>query len=266
MPTPPRFAVPLLAVLIAAPAATAGAQSSEQQERVGASFVLALGRVPTAGEAAQWAALQPVPLAALIARHRRELQGDAAAQRAVTIKASVDALGVAPGGAESVPAVPKAGAAGGRLYADVMNDHLRWLAGHPADYVQVLHRAYRLLLQRDAYPVEVDYWKGQPPLSYALLVGCIEDWARRNRPGLTATSGVASVSVNSEYLATVRLSPALALEARAAAGLPAQDDAALASAAWRRVAAPGADRVASVGGIHFTAAGAPSLASSLEAR
>ena len=266
MQTPPRFAIPLLAVLIAASAATAGAQSSEQQERVGASFVLALGRVPTAGEAAQWAARQPVSLAELIARHRGELQADATAQRAVTIKASIDALGVAPGAANPVGPVPGAGAAGGRLYADLMKDHLRWLAEHPADYVQVLHRAYRLLLQRDAYPVEVDYWKGQPTLSYALLVGCIDDWARRNRPGLTATSGVASVSVNSEYLATVRLSPALALEARTAAGLPAQDDAALASAAWRHVVAPGADRVASVGGIHFTAAGAPAISSSLAAR
>ena len=58
--------------------------------------------------------------------------------------------------------------------------------------------------------MEIEYWKRQPALSYALLVGCIEDWARRNRPGLMATTGVASVSVNSAYLATIRLSPGVA--------------------------------------------------------
>jgi hypothetical protein len=70
--------------------------------------------------------------------------------------------------------------------------------------------------------------------------------------------------VNSAYLATVRLSPAVAAEARAAAGLVPTGDAALASATGRNLVAPGADRVASVGGIHFIAAGAANLASAPE--
>jgi hypothetical protein len=253
-----RVAVLFLAASLLVPPMTAHGQSAGQAERIAASFVLALGRTPTAAEIERWAKQEPLPLADLIARHRRQLEGDPAAGRAVIVKASQDAFGRAASEDD-----PDTLSGGGGTYADLMRRHLRWLAGHPAEYEQVLHRAHRLLLQRDAYPVEIDYWKRQPALSFALLVGCIEDWARRNRPGLMATTGVVAVSVNSPYLATVRLSPAVAAEARVAAGLEPRSDAALASAAGRNLVAPGADRVASVGGIHFTAAGAAGLASAV---
>lgn len=253
----PRFAFLFLAAGLAFPSAPALAQSAEQQERIATSFVLALGRTPTALETEPWTKQEPFSLADLVARHRRQLQGDAATARAVIVKAGQDAFGLSPS-EDRIKSL-----SGGDTYAELMQRHLRWLAEHPADYDQVVHRAYRLLLRRDAYSTEIDYWKRQPALSFALLVGCIEDWARRNRPGLTATTGVASVCVNSEYLATVRLSPAVAAEARAAAGLVPAGDAALAAAAGRNLVAPGADQVVSVGGIHFTAAGAADLASAL---
>jgi hypothetical protein len=245
-----------VACVLASPSALALAQSPEQQERIEASFLLALGRTPTSAESERWARQEPLSLADLLARHRRELQGNAADQQAVIVKASLDAFGLAPGKDDTE------GASGG-TYTDLMQRHLRWLAEHPAEYEAVLHRAYRLVLQRDAYSLEIDYWKRQPELSFALLVGSVEDWARRNRPGLTATAGVASVSVNSAYLATVRLSPAVAAEARVAAGLVPTGDTALASAAERHLVAPGADHVASVGGIYFAAAGAADLVPTL---
>ena len=251
-----RLAFLLVGSVLAPLSANALAQSPELQERIAASFVLALGRTPTPVEIEQWAKLGPLSLADLLARHRQQLQGNAAEQQAVIIKAGQDAFGSTPGEDEI-----KSQSAGS-TYVEVMQRHLRWLAGHPAEYEQVVRRAYPVVLQRDAYPVEIDYWRRQPALSFALLVGCIEDWARRNRPGLTATSGVASVSVNSAYLATVRLSPAVAAEARVAAGLVPAGDAALATAAGRHLVAPGADDVASVGGIYFTAAGAADLVSS----
>lgn len=250
----PRFALLFLAAALACPSATARAQSADQEQRIAASFVLALGRIPTAVEVEGWAKQPPLPIADLIARHRRQLQGDAASERAVIVRAGQDAFGLAPG--EDVIK----SSSGGGTYSDLMQRHIGWLAGHPADYVQVMHRAYRLLLQRDAYSVEIDYWKGRPALSFALLAGCIEDWARRNRPGLMATTGVAAVSVNSEYLATVRLSPAVAAEARAATGLVPAGDPAMASAAGRHAVAPGAANLVSVGAVYFTAAGAATLA------
>ncbi len=251
------IALPFMVAGLACCSVTGLAQSAEREERIAASFVLALGRTPTSVEIDQWAQQEPATLADLVARHRRQLQTDSAAERDVYVKASQDAFGREPG------KDPTNSLSGGGTYADVMQQHLRWLAEHPADYEQVVHRAYRLLLQRDAYSIELEYWKRQPALSFALLVGCIEDWARRNRPGLMATTGVAAVSVNSAYLVTVRLSPAVAAEARVAAGLGPMADAALASEVGRNLVAPGADQVASVGGIYFTAAGAANLASAV---
>ena len=133
--------------------------------------------------------------------------------------------------------------------------HLARLAGQPAEYEQVLQRAYRLVLKREPDDVEIAYWKRQPVLSYALLAGCLDNWGRRNQPGLMATTGVATVSINSPYLVAVRLSPAVAAEARMAAGLAPGGGRAAALALARNIVAPGADEVASDGGIHFAAAG-----------
>lgn len=254
-----RLALLVVAGVLAWPAASALAQSAAQQERIAASFVLALGRTPTPAEAEAWAKQEPLSLALLVTRHRERLRADAAAERAVIVKAGQDAFGVPPGEDD----VKKLSGAG--TYTDLVQRHLAWLAGHPDDYEQVVQRAYRRTLQRDAYSVEIDYWRRQPSLSFALLAGCIEDWARRNRPGLMATTGVASVSVNSEYLETVRVSPAVATEARAAAGLTSPAETSPAAGA-RRVVAPGAGAVASVGGIHFVAAGAVGLGASVRQR
>jgi hypothetical protein len=248
-----RLAGLFLIVLSAAAPAAALAQSAAQEERVAASFVLALGRTPTAAETDQWVKQEPMSLADLMARHLQQLQGDPAAARAVTARAGWDTLGRAPGEGDPV------GASDVGTYTDLMQRSLRWLADHPSEYEQVLNRAYRLVLQRDVYSIETDYWKRQPVLSFALLAGCIDDWARRNQPGLMATAGVASVSVNSAYLATIRLSPAIAAEARMAAGLLPAGGVPDASALGRNVVAPGAGEVASVGGIHFAAAGSARL-------
>jgi len=246
----PRRALGVLLVALVLPPAAAHAQPAVQEERIAASFVLALGRTPSTAEIERWAKDGALPVTELMARHRRQLQSDRAAARAVAVKAAQDAFGRAPSEAElQTPS-------GGATYVELMVRHLRWLGERPAEYEQVMNRAYRLLLQRDAYSVEVDYWKRQPALSFALLVGCIDDWARRNRPGLMATTGVASVSVNSEYLDAVRLSPAVAAEARAAAGFEPIDDPALGLAAGRTLVAPGANHIVSVGGVHFAAAGA----------
>jgi hypothetical protein len=244
-----RAVLLLLMAAVVLPPASARAQVGVQEERIAASFVLALGRSPTPVETEQWAKEGTLPAADLMARHRRQLQSDSVAARAVIVKASRDAFGRAPSEAEIKDL------SGGATYTELMQRHIQWLGDHAAEYEQIMNRAYQLLLQRDAYSVEIDYWKHQPTLSFALLVGCIDDWARRNRPGLTATTGVVAVSVNSDYLDAVRLSPAVAVEARAAAGLEPIDDPTLALAGGRTLVAPGADHIVSVGGIHFTAAG-----------
>ena len=192
-------------------------------------------------------------MADLISRHREALRRDAAAGRAVAVKAGQDAFGRAPSEIELVRL------SDGEIYAEIVYRHIQGLAASREEYERVVHRAYRLHLQRDAYTVELEYWRARPALSFVLLAGCVENWARRNQPGLMATAGVPSVSVNSPYLVTVRLSPAVTAEARASAGLARPGQPALAAALGRHIVAPGAGAVASVGGVHFAAAGAADL-------
>jgi hypothetical protein len=237
--------VVLCAAFLFAPAG-ARAQSPEQRERVDASFVLALGRTPTTTERDSWSSRQPQPISALLEQHRQALQ-DPAGARAVAVKAWQDAYG-------SVPREDDLKAANG-LYLEQVQRHVKQLADRPADYEAVVHRAYRHLLDRDAYSIEIDYWKARPTLSYVLLVGCVEDWARRNQPGLMATAGVPSIAVTSAEIATVRLSPGVAAEARMAAGLESEGTRAMDAEVGRNVIAPASASVVSVGGVHFVAAG-----------
>jgi hypothetical protein len=235
-------------------ATTAFPQSGEQEERIGASYVLALGRPPSPDEIGQWSKQGNLSVGDLIARHRQQLQSDAGVMRATVVKACADAFGREP----TEPEVD-AWSAGNRIYTELMKQHVQWLGGHPQEYRQVIERAYQLVMRRPAYPVEIDYWKAQPTLSYALLVGCIEDWARRNAPGLMATTGTPTVSLHSAYLTTFRLAPGIADEARAAVGLVPTGDANLVSAAGRNLVAAGAGNVVTSGHINFVAAGGASL-------
>ena len=239
----------LLVIACSSASAVVHAQSAPIEERIAASFVLALGRSPASAEAERWAKDGSRPLVGLIGRHREHLRNDAAAARAVAAKASQDAFGIVA--ADLGPA----SASGGETYAEIVQRHIQRLDGNRAEYERVVNRAYQLHLQRDAYAVELEYWSTRPALPFVLLVACVENWARRNQPGLMATAGVPAVSVNCPYLDAVRLSPAVAAEARAAAGLTPAGDAALAAALGRHVVAPGAGTLASVGGIHFAAAG-----------
>jgi len=244
----------LLLAALSLSSAIAAAPTGPEEERIGAAFVLALGRAPSASEIDQWAKQGRLSVAELVAHHRQQLRSDANAERAVVDKACADAFGREPTADEIA-----AGSGGDRTYTELMTQHVQWLGEHPAEYRLVLERAYRTVLRRPAFAEELAYWNAQPALSYALLAGCIENWARRNAPGLMATTGTATVSVNSAYLAAVRLSPAIAAEARAAAGLFPAGDADRAAAVGRNLLAAGAGGVVSNGGIHFVAAGGADL-------
>jgi hypothetical protein len=230
--------------------AVVSAAPDVQQERLDAASLLALGRAPSAAE--RQACGAPASVAELIARQREQLRGDAAAQRAVVVRAWRDAFGREPGQSENAAALG--------TYAELVQRHLQWLASHPADYRQVVDRAYRLTVGREAFPMEQDYWRDRATLSFAMLVGCVDSWARRNAPGLMATTGTPSVSINCRYLVTLRLSPAVAAETRLATGLAPADAPALALACGRNLIAPGAGAITSIGGIHFVAAGDEGLA------
>jgi hypothetical protein len=225
-----------VAAALALSVAQAAPSPSIQQERTAAAALLALGRLPDAGAAHDGS------VADLVSAHRKQLAADAALKRAVATKAFADAFGRAPTADESV--------ADSGTYTELMQQHVRYLVAHADEYTKVLNRVYQLVIRRDVYPEEIEYWKKKDVQSFTVLVGCVDNWGRRNQPGLMVTAGPAAVSVNCVFLATVRLSPAVAAEARAAAGLPAVAD----PAAGTNLLAAGAQQIISDGRIHFAAA------------
>ena len=249
-----RFSSLIVCIAMAVLGVVASAKPEEQQERLDASFLLAVGRCPTAAERQAWAGPAESTFGELLTRQRERLRGDADVQRAASVRAWLDAFGAEPS-ADELAAQPAAGG----TYAELMQRHLQWLAAHPDAYWQVVDRAYRLVVGREAYSIERDFWRAREPQSFAMLVACIDSWACRNAPGLMATTGALSISTNCRYLVTRRLSPAVAAEVRAASGLAPSGVAALALACDRNVIAPGAGEIASIGGIHLVAVGGAEL-------
>lgn len=212
--------------------------------------------MPTAEEQARAVQEDSLTVADTIARLRQQIESDDAVRADVLARAARDALGRLPTDDEIAA---WSGEPRGATYAERMERRLAWLAERPAEYERVIQRAYRVVVRRDAYPEEIEYWRARGTLSFVLLVGCVEDWARRNQPGLMVTAGRPTVSLNSEFLTTLRLEPRIAFEARAAAGLR-EDNLRLAVAAGHNLIAAGAEPVVTRGRIHLVAAGSARLA------
>lgn len=249
----PTFFLGMIAALTFS-AVTALAQSSSvQEERVAVAHMIAFGRAPSAAVLEQGTKQGGPSVADVVALHRQQLQSDAALQRATALQAFTDAFGRLPTAAEL------ADGTGNGLYIELMKRHVQWLGEHPAEYTQVLDRAYQRVIRRGVYDEEVNYWKPHGTLPFVLLVGCIDHWGRRNQPGLMVTAGTPTMSATSVYLTTVRVSPAVAEEARAAVGLPTATATDHAYASNRTVIAPAAENIVAGGRIHFAVAGAADL-------
>lgn len=134
-------------------------------------------------------------------------------------------------------------------YHEQVKHHLHWLESHTEAYEAVLQRAYQTVIFREAYEEEIAYWMQRDRQSYLILVACVEDWARRNQPGLMVTSGIATASVNCEFLNTLQLSAELASQVRAAMDLSPSTT----------VLAHGASAIASGGNIPFLLVADPDL-------
>jgi hypothetical protein len=244
------LALPLCA-LFTSTSSTAASNDQQLQKSV-AAYMLAFGKLPDS----ELPATETRSIAALIEEHRQSLKTNVEALRRTIVKSYVDALGRTPTEAETVEAAKQPA-----IYAEILAARLKALGGNPAEYQQMLNRAYRFVLRRDIYPTELPYWKNRDTVSFAIVVACLETWARRNQPGLMETSGEATVSVNCAFLSTQRVSQAVAIEAFTALGLPYKIDSegANPSAFGRNIVTVGAHGAISAGNICFVAVGAPVL-------
>lgn len=224
----PTFSIALLAFTLLVPCLPAAESSPE----IEAALAVGLGTPAAAVTFESGASFEQA-----IATVQEYVADSPAEQAAVAQRAAVFVYGVPGGiGAENEPS---------DLFAEQVAAQLATLTGDSEAYEQVLQRAYRHVVGRDVYAEEIAYWGNYPTLPYALLVGCIEDWARRNQPGLMNTAGTPTVSVNCDLLATTRLSPALAKRVATWLDLPDATP----------VLAPGGAELASSGGIRFLVTG-----------
>lgn len=226
---PPRMIGRLFsAVLLAGTFTVAQAASEPSDEKINAFFMLALGRLPTAQEVVAERADPCADIQALFEKHL-DPKSDLLP---INSAAWHDVFGE-----ETMPV--------SRLlnmtYVQQVAHLMKHLSQSPDEYETVIHRAYQHVVRRDAYEEEIAYWSEQPAtLPYILLVGSVEDWAKRNQPGLMVTAGTPTVSVNSQLLTTQRLSPTEAATITSALDWPED----------MTLLAPGGANVKSGGGIY----------------
>lgn len=255
---PFRVLASLLALTTGVTLAAAAPKSGLDSPSPSAAFLLVQGRLPGPDEiGAQDRNLQVDDIGGLYQRLRDKLAKDAASREAVARTAYFDVFGRVVDSAEA-----RADAMDAVTYVEHVRHHLSRLRAQQDAYDDVINRAYRFVVRREAYEEELAYWKKYDTLSYALLVGCIEHWARRNQPGLMVTAGTPTIPFNGEFLTTIQLSPEAASGLRVAAGLgDAIDPYFNKSADARNVLAPGAAQLVAAGGMHFVAVGGEKLAS-----
>lgn len=100
-----------------------------------------------------------------------------------------------------------------------MKNHVQWLGGNPSEYEKVIMNSYQFGLSRPPSLSEIAYWKRQGIISYAMLVGCHEEWkkkihqARKKHPVRQKTLPAPVL------LAIVPHSAGITSEARTASGL-----------------------------------------------
>ncbi len=219
------------------------AQTSPEGQRAAVAWIQVFGEIPATAAIEQTAKGGSIP--AIAAALRQQLGRNEAAAREVAERAWADTFG---------PSRPfETGESSGPVsYLELVGAHLESLQTAPQNRRALIDAAYTAVLGRQAYDIEHDYWLGRPPIPFLLVTACLDDWARRNQPGLMATAGPPCIPVDSRRIRTLRLAPAIATEARALLHGDASDGA-LALARGESVLAPGAAGIISVGGIPFLA-------------
>jgi len=230
----------LAVIMIATSALSSKAQTEDQlkTERIGASYMIAMGRMANSGEITYWKSQGNLSVAQLVEKHRAYLSGDKASKRTMIIKAFKNAYGRVPTESEVATNMNQ-----NMTYAEWMNNHLAWLNKSSADYVNVIKNSYKTVFGREPNTAEINYWKTQPVMSHMILAACHEDWKRRNG-NAAKTSGSNTIGTSSSYVDLLKVGATVAGEASKIIG-----------SAVGNVIAPGGGNVVSGGGGNVVAAG-----------
>lgn len=249
-PSMKRLVAAFVAVAGSCLGTTAPAGSAEvPDESAVPVYMLVLGRRPSPAEAA---GSGRGDAAEQVAALKQRLVNDPAEAAAVARRASRDAMG-RPAHADEIAAVRDRP----QTYSELMQGHVAVLAARPDEHVEMIRRAYPLVVGRTAYPEEIEYWRKGGPLPFVLVVACLDNWARRNQPGLMVTGGVPTVARHCSYLETARVRSSSVTTLRAAVSLEA------AAVASGGVLAAGGSRLQTDGGMALVAVGNDRLSSGI---
>lgn len=231
----------ILAVIMAGVMTSTGLAQSEDQlktERIYASYMMAIGRMPNSGEVTYWKGRGNLTVAQLVEFHRQYLSGDQNSKRAMIIKAFKNSYGRNP-----VQSEINTNMAQNLTYYEWMNNHLQWLRKSSTDYVNTLKNAYRAVMRREPNNQEISYWRSQPVMSYMILAAALEQWKATNG-NAAKTSGGNTIGGSSSFVDQYKISEKTANETNQLIG-----------AAGGNVIAPGGGNVVPGGGGNVVAAG-----------
>lgn len=192
--------IKLLLLFLSLAVGTVMAQSTE---RIQASYLVALGRVPNSGEIAYWRGQGNLSVQQLIDRHKKYIGEDRGTRESIIRKSYVDVLGYNPS-----PDEVKYHSQFNRTYAQMVNEHIEYAKRYGHIHDNIIKNSYQLAFRRQPNDGELRYWKQFGVISYSYLVSMHEEYKKANNyPSnrvLPMNSSVSFAPVSASVLSETR--------------------------------------------------------------
>ena len=231
----------LLAVLSTVFTATA-----QNNERIQASYIVALGRLPNSGELSYWNSRGNLSVADMVKMHTDYIKIDAGTRRSVIVKSYIDALGYTPSEGEI-----NYHSSFNKNYTDMVNSHIKYAVQNSSEHDKIIKRSYMKAFNRLPNNGELAYWKKFGVISYSYLVSMHEEYKRTNN-----SQGNGRLSVSSPSLSAVMVSASVLADTKlVVSGIVAAGGGNMVAAGGGNMVAAGGGNMVAAGGGNMVAAG-----------
>jgi hypothetical protein len=216
------------------------AQSADELKRqsIQASYLLALGKKPTAAELNYWMSqtINGDMLKTLYENHRNWLQGNPEVKKDMIRRSFKNSYGRNPNDNEVNTNMQL-----NWTYTDWMNNHTAWLKKSSNDYEKAIQFAFQNVMGRYPTSSELSFWKGKGAMAYYVVASCVEQ-CKNSGNSSNCNSNVFGTSTR--FADAINVAPKVAASANNLIGQ-----------AGGNVVAPGGANVVSAGGANVVAAG-----------
>lgn len=167
---------------------TSGLMAQSKEEKINISYWYVFGRFPSTAELAYWKGQPDQSISWYITNHHGYLKADDASNNQAVTQSYRDAFGRQPNAGEM-----NFWKGQKRTYADLMNEHVKYLILDPNENRATINRAYQAVYNRTASTEESVNWeKGN--LSYLMLTACLRSYKGSYR--LQSVEGITSFLKN----------------------------------------------------------------------